>query len=344
MGKELVIPRPKKIKWSEVKFRASGFGMLVSGFFAGITDKQLKRLNELETKKFFVKPLGKGDSVKLEKLESKKALTPEEVVLMRSLQIKASTPKGLTDNQGKELDDLIKLKSKEPELGKGAKTSLRKMFKEIKYNRRKPLDNKYLTKGITQEEEAISFLSRHHGQWFENNKERRYSEYFQGECDIIESYDTKCSFELSTMPDKKAPLDIVYETQNRIYMILWPSKEWTTSYILLNMSDDMMVDTMYREAFRWKDNEIPEWKKLEILNLYIYDEKNFYRLCKIYECIPNEESEEKAIDIFTGFVEIPDSARIVEKKVVHDPVIEKNLEEIARLSRIYLQELEDEGY
>ena len=56
--------------------------------------------------------------------------------------------------------------------------------------------------------------------------------------------------------------------------------------------------------FKWEGNEIADWKKLEITNLYIYDEENFFRLCKEHDCIPTEHSSTKAIDIFNDFVDV----------------------------------------
>lgn len=246
----------------------------------------------------------------------------------------------LTTKQQETLDDLIK-KRDTIELSKGAKTVLRKMRREIKFNRRKQLKSKYLKKGTELEELAIDFLSLHHDTVFTNNKERKEDEYFSGEADLVEGWDTKVAFELDTLPDPEEPLPAIYSFQNRIYMMLWDKKEWTTSSIVLNMMDSELVDVLYREGFNWEHNEVPEWKKIELIAFYIYDEAEFYRLCKLHDCLPNTESSEKAIDMFQGFVEIPDHERIVEKTVVRDKKIEGKMIKIAKLARIYLQEQDD---
>ena len=265
-----------------------------------------------------------------------KELTDKQKETLAAYQMKDE----LTAKQQETLDDLIS-KRDSIELSKGAKTVLRKMRREIKFNRRKQLKSKYLTKGIQLEEQAIDFLSIYHDTVFENNKERRENEWFSGESDIIEGIDAKCAWELDTLPDPEEPLPAIYEFQDRIYMMLWDKDEWTTSSIVLNMMDSALNDAIYREGFNWEDNIIPEWKKIELIAFYIYDEENFYRLCKLHDCVPNAESSELAIDSFNGFVEIPDHERIVEKTVYRDKAIEKRMIEIAKLARIYLQELDD---
>jgi len=289
--------------FTKYKFRASSFGNLMTGT-GGLTVAQEKTIKALEWKK----------------------KDPEQ--------------KDLTEKQETTLKELI-YKRDNIELSKGAKTYLRKLRREEKFGRRAEIKSKFLTKGIELEEEAITFLSIWHDQVFTNNKERLFSEYFQGECDIEEGYDTKCSWALNSLPDPEEKLDSLYEYQNRIYMILWELDQWTTSSILLNMTDSALNDAIYRESFKWAGNEIPEWKKLEIINLYIYDERNFVRLCDVHDCTPNEESEGEAIDIFTNFKEIPQHERIIEKTVIRDKKIEETMVEVAKLARIYLQEQED---
>lgn len=256
------------------------------------------------------------------------------------LQQKELEGKKLTTIQQKKVKELIH-KRDNIELSKGAKSYLRQLRRELKFKRRSEIKSKYLTKGIELEEQAITFLSIWHDDVFTNNKERVFTEFFQGECDVPEGYDTKCSWDLNSLPDPEEALPSIYEYQNRVYMILHDADRWTTSSILLNMTDSALADAIYREGFRWKDNNIPEWRKLEIINLHIYDEKNFYRLCQLHECTPTKESEEKAIDIFTNFVEIPMHERIVEKTTYRDNGIEETMIEVARLARIYLQEQED---
>lgn len=351
----------KKIDWSKHLFRASSFGNMMAGVKT-ISESQLRRIDELEAKKKEVKGLGKGDTDILEKY--KKLETPNDKQKAKIVELEAKKIKKteLTPIQEKELNDNIYLRDnflKTLSLSKGAKTYLRTIFREIKYNRRKELKSKYIDKGNKEEENAITFLSIYHDQEFENNKRRLEDEFFTGETDVVDGWDTKCAYEMSTLPDKKEPLIIIYEYQDRVYCRLNDSDWWITASILLNMPDEMIVDMFYKEGFnpRWKGGTVPNWKKLEMLNLYIYDKENFLRLCKLHECDPNlkeyeqqlkdnkvDKDLEKACNIFTGFVEMPMKARIVEKKVERDLDVESAMVEMAKLGRIYLQELEDEDY
>ena len=249
----------------------------------------------------------------------------------------------LTPKQQETLDDIIK-KRDTVELSKGAKTLLRKMRREIKFKRRREINSKYLTKGIELEETAIDWLSMHHDTMFTNNKERREDEYFTGECDIEEGYDTKVSWSLDTLPDPEEPLKTIYEFQDRIYMRLWKRKEWTTSSIALSMLKDEIKRTLYGEQWKWVGEEIPTYRKVEIIKYYCYEEKYFIQMLAANDVVVNQESDEKTIDMFQSFVEIPMHERIVEKTVKFDKKIDDKMVKIAILAREYMQSIEDEMY
>lgn len=339
--------------FSQHKFRASSFGNLMTGA-TGPTEAQIKLTAELEAKKIEPRRLTDKQQELFDKLSLKDSLTEKETETLSDLMEKGSGFVGLTEKQQETLDDLI-YKRDHFELSKGAKTYLRKLRREVKFNRRRELKSKYLTKGIELEEEAITFLSLYHGQIFENNKGRVFDDYFQGECDIPEGYDTKVAWELDTLPDPKEPLDTVYEYQDRVYMRLYGNDWWVTASIVMNMTDTALKDVLYREGFRWPDNEIPKWRMVEIIAFYTYDEETFYTRCKQYDCLPDiveyqsqvDRNEinpilEKHVDMFTGFVEIPDYERIVEKTVNRDLEIEEKMIEVAIAARAYLNELEVE--
>ena len=338
--------------YSKHKFRASSFGLIAAGKH-GITPEQEEKIKSYEERLVTKKGLTEKQQDQLNKLKDLDSPTDAQQKKIKELTEKSNEIVGLTPAMQKDLDDL-KFKRDNIVLSKGAKTHLRKLRREIKFKRRKQLKSKYLVKGIEFEEQAIDFLSIWHDTLFTNNKERKEDDYFSGEVDIIEGYDTKCSWELDTLPDPTEALDSLYEYQNRVYMRLHNAEKWTTSYILLNATDSALRDMLYREGFRWQDNIVPDWKKLEILNHYIYDHKTFMEWCELEECIPDinmyksqlendtvDEDLEKAVEIFTGFVEIPDNERIVEKTTYRDMEIEKIMVKIADLSIKYLQEVED---
>ena len=296
----------------------------------------------------------------LEKYQVMEEPTDKQKAKIVELEAKKIKTTVLTENQQLELDTYTSYRDNPLDhitLSKGAKTVLRKMRREIKFKRRKELKSKYLKKGIELEEKAITFLSKHHNDVFTNNTERRFSEFFSGESDVEEGYDTKVAYELDTLPDVEESLKTIYEYQDRVYMILWDKEQWTTSTIIMNMLDDQMVKEIYGEVWKWQPEDIPDWRKIEIIKHYIYDEENFIRLCKFNDCMPDlaeyarqlesgdvDELLEKACDMFQDFVEIPDHERIVEKTVYRDKDIEAAMNKIAELSRKYMQDIENEMF
>ncbi len=389
----------EKYNFMDHKFRASSFGDLMTGGKGisesqqkkvdkleaqkiqpkKRTEKQEELLQKLIAKRTQPRELTKKEQDLYDKLTDQAEHTDKEMEIIENLEKKmnevvGTTEKeeetikdleekgtgvvGISESQQKELDELIDQRDN-VRLSKGAKTYLRKLRREIKFKRRRDINSKYLVKGVHFEEEAITFLSVYHEDVFTNNKERREDDYFTGECDVEEGYDTKVSWSLNTLPDPEEPLKTIYEFQNRVYMRLWDRDKWTTSAIVMNMLEDQMKKEMYGEAWKWEDNEIPAWRKIEIIKLYIYEEDVFIKMCEDNDCLPNmeeykrqlesEDEEvdpllEKAAKMFMDFVEMPDHERIVEKTVERDMEIEENMVEIAKLSRQYMQDIEDEMY
>ncbi|MHA2009953.1 MAG: hypothetical protein ACW980_21780 [Promethearchaeota archaeon] len=268
-----------------------------------------------------------------------KDITDKQKELIHQLSNKDS----LTEKQQITLDELIK-KRDTIELSKGAKTLLRKLRREVKFKRRREINSKYLTKGIELEEEAIDWLSLYHDTVFTNNKERRENKYFTGECDIIEGYDTKVAWSIDTLPDPEEPLPPIYEYQNRIYMMLWDKEEWTTSSIAISMLEDHIKKTIYGDLWKWKGEDIPDWRKIELIKYYCYEEEFFLKMLSKNDVVISKDSDEKTIDMFMSFIEIPMHERIVEKTIKRDKSIEKKMITIAKLARKYMQDLEDKMY
>ena len=268
-----------------------------------------------------------------------KDITDNQKKLIQDLSLKEKR----TEKQQETLDDLIK-KRDSIELSKGAKTLLRKLRIEIKYDRRREIESPYLTKGIMLEEEAIDWLSVYHDTVFTNNKERREDDYFTGECDIEEGYDTKVAWTMNTLPDEEDPLKVIYEYQNRIYMRLWDKDSWTTSAIALSMIPSEIKRKIYSELWKWKGEDIPDWRKIEIIKMYVYDEEDFINALKDNDISVDSNADEKTVDMFMSFKEVPMNERIVEKTVTRDMDIESKMIEVVKLGRKYMQEIEDKKY
>jgi hypothetical protein len=235
----------------------------------------------------------------------------------------------------------------------GIQNYLKKLYREVKFNRRKRLESKYILKGNLQEEEAITMYSLYTGEIFMNNKERINNDFITGEYDMFSGddinniergYDTKCSFDLSTFPFPEDKLDLNYYYQNMSYMWLSGAKEWTTVYCLTNTPDKMLKDMIYREDFRWDSDDAPKSAKLEIINANVFDDATFARMMMIHDCAPDPELETednmKCVDIVNNFVPMELEERIVEKKVLRDEAVIAEIQRRVELCRKFLLTLD----
>ena len=130
-------------------------------------------------------------------------------------------------------------KSKNEELSKTTITYLQEWIKEQIYGVRKSIENKYLSKGIEMEDEAIDRAI----EWLDlpfaiKNKKRFEDDYFTGEPDLIVGdtvLDIKNSWDCFTFPlfDSEIPTKD-YFFQLQIYMHLTGLKKAKLVYVLLN--------------------------------------------------------------------------------------------------------------
>jgi len=326
--------KAKKINFKKHLFRASSFGNLM-GDTKCISNTQLARIDELEAKKIEVTGVTGKQQEEIDRISALDNPTPKQLKTVEELEAKKTEVKGLPPGQVAELAKLIYTRDKPLELSKGAKTYLKKLYRELKYNRRAQLKSKYLEKGLDLEEEAITMLTLHKGKYFTNNKERVNNSWFSGEVDVLEGYDTKCSWNLDSFPLQDDPLPAIYKYQNLVYMDLHKKKEWSTVYCLIDATKHALDDMIYREGFRqeWAGKDLPKWKKLEILNLNVYTEAKFFEYMKTFDCIPDEEDGEKAIDIVNNFVEIPVEKRLIEKVIEWDSKEIKLMHQVVKLAR-----------
>lgn len=335
----------KKIDWDKYLFRASSVAHIMTGA-AGLSDTQKKLLSDFEikkTEKYVLSDKQKETKKAYEQKKEDGKITTKQEDTLNDLISKEGSVIGLTDKQKDDYDALI-YKRDNLELSPGAKTFLKKLHREVTYNRRKELSSKYIDKGNQNEEESIDILSIVDDYIYENNKERVNNKWLTGEADIKpvkkKGLDVKSSWDMSTFPFPDEPLDPIYDYQNLSYIDLYNADEWETVYVLTNLSDSMLTDQLYREGFNWDNNEVPIWKKLEIINRFIYDEENWYRLIKLHECLV-ENQDERSIDIITGFVEIPLEKRTVRKLTVKCDKKIDLIHKMVELGRKYLKELDN---
>lgn len=344
----------KKINWNKHLFRSSGMSNIMSGT-VGLTKAQKIDLDELRKKKVEVTGLTDKQQELLGDLKEKEVLTPKQESTMAGLKDKLTEVKGLTPRQQEKMDELLALE-KDQSLPVGVQNYLKKLYREVKYNRRKRLESKYILKGNIQEDEAITMYSLYTGEFFFNNKERVNNKWITGEYDmysgkdinnITEGYDTKCSFDLSTFPFKDEPLDLNYYYQNMSYMWLSGSNKWTTVYCLTDTPMKMVKDMLYREDFRWDSEDAPKSAKLNIINNNVYSDESFANYMMVFDCIPDPEDESednmKCVDIVNSFVPMSLEERIIEKVVYRDEEVIKEMKKRVVLCRKFLLNLEKEN-
>lgn len=225
------------MKYPKFKIRCSQIGKIMGGNI-GLSDAQHKQFLELVEKK----------------------------------QEKKKAGKDITDKQKEKLAELVE-KSKCKELPKGAKTYVKQWVKEVVYNRRLEIKSKYLTKGISCEDAAISLLesAQSFDELLMNNKEQFSDDWMTGEPDIItggEIIDIKNAYTFSSFDLFEDDLkNEDYALQVLGYMSLTGKRKGRVVYTLLTAPDHIIESEakslMYKEGF---DKEAAYNRAFELLN------------------------------------------------------------------------------
>ena len=123
-------------------------------------------------------------------------------------------------------------------LSVGAKSYVKKAFKETYWKYDKIIEGAKLDKGIFMEEKAIELIAKYYGEPYVKNEEKRTNSFIIGTCDIAydnKIRDVKCSWSKDTFPiqpeDAKSSK---YEWQGRAYMMLWNKEEFHLDYCLMD--------------------------------------------------------------------------------------------------------------
>lgn len=228
--------------------------------------------------------------------------------------------KPLTLNQDADWHDLRRKKDAKPMLNPGAKTYLKKLFKEITFSRTEEIKSKYLDKGIICEEASIIALSEFHGVEYKKNTIRYENDYFTGEPDIVEPkevIDVKSSWDYTTFPMFDEELENKdYYWQILAYMDLIDVKKGRVCYVLNDTPDQMIYEEKKRVSW-----------KLGLLT------KDF-----VFDLPPDLDFE---IERNMTYEDVPQEARIKEFPIVKNDDDLKMIKAMIDLARIFMQELSD---
>lgn len=132
-------------------------------------------------------------------------------------------------------------------LGATAKSYIIEKAKEDFYDYKVELTNKYLMKGIHQEQDSIDLLNAVRFESYKKNKKREENEWLTGCCDIITDeliIDIKTPWSLETFPATNYELkDLnLYEWQGRAYMWLYDMPTFELCYVMISTADDILSD------------------------------------------------------------------------------------------------------
>jgi hypothetical protein len=132
-------------------------------------------------------------------------------------------------------------------LGQTAKSYIIQKAKEDFFEYKTELTNKYVMKGIHQEQDSIDLLNAVRFESYKKNEQRLENEWLTGSCDIITEdliIDVKTSWSLETFPATSYELKDLseYEWQGRAYMWLYDMPTFELSYVMVSTADDLLSD------------------------------------------------------------------------------------------------------
>lgn len=240
-------------------------------------------------------------------------------------------------------------------LSESAKKRLKTVAIEIKFKRRKRLQNKYVRKGLLKEDEGAEIYSEFLGEALTIEKERKKSEYFTGETDlrkynkageVIEITDIKNRYDLDTLEDRRGEeMDKDNAAQLLGYLDLYPTaKALKIANVLCDNDWTLINDEIRAETYRTKAEELTATGELqnariiEIAKENIYSRENFVKFletkidpAELFLLKRGESEDQEAQKVFSDFVELEIEERVIEQV---QEVTPEHFEELERVKRI----------
>jgi len=129
-------------------------------------------------------------------------------------------------------------RTKSEVLSETTKTYIRGLAKQDFYGYNVELNNKYINKGIMQENDSIALFNSVHFTNYFKNTERLTNEWLTGEADIVlddQIIDIKTSWSLETFPATlEEAVNKDYEWQLRAYMMLYNKNYASLVYCMVS--------------------------------------------------------------------------------------------------------------
>ena len=147
-------------------------------------------------------------------------------------------------------------------LSQTAKSYIIQKAKEDFFEYKSEVNNKYITKGLAQEQDSINLLNLVRLEDYKKNEDRVENEWLSGCCDIITEtsiIDIKTSWSLDTFPATTYELKDLsdYEWQGRAYMWLYDMPSFELCYVMVTTAPEIMGE-YENGALHYVDHIAPE--------------------------------------------------------------------------------------
>ena len=169
------------------------------------------------------------------------------------------------------------------EVGATAKSYIKQVAKENFYGYRSEINNKYIQKGLMQEQDSIDLLNTVRFEGYIKNDVRMVNEVMTGECDIVTNdsiIDIKTSWSLDTFPVlAEDGYDALYEWQLRAYMMLYDRPNAELIYCMVTTSNELLNEWENLDIHR-VDHIAPE-KRITVLSFERNEDKEIEMLDRL---------------------------------------------------------------
>ncbi|HEY6143764.1 MAG TPA: hypothetical protein VIV55_10170 [Flavobacterium sp.] len=256
------------------------------------------------------------------------------ILVQRDKDSKIGKAKDLTENMKEDLKELIIKRDKPDSLPIGAKSYLDDVFDEIFWRRKRLLGNKYLDKGLMNEQDVLAIHSQIDNVTYFKNYTRFYNDYLEGTPDVVVDKivkDAKANYDLESF--RKAHLSTGYLWQLKGYLWLTKLKQAELMYGLVNnplhQINNAITSTFYALGCPADDDDTFIKAKMQIERNMIFDHRLFT------EEYPNYVYQNPVLDF-----DMPPILRVKKYDVFLEDSDIVNMKSRVLLSRLYLCEKE----
>jgi hypothetical protein len=159
-------------------------------------------------------------------------------------------------------------RSKSELLSETTKSYIRSVAKQDFYGYDLELNNKYILKGINQEDDSINLLNSVNFTQYTKNTKRLTNEWLTGEADIVSEdtiIDIKTSWSLETFPaTPEEGINKDYEWQLRAYLMIYDKPLAHLCYCMVSTQADLL--NQYENLSLHRVDHIPAEKRITTIS------------------------------------------------------------------------------